>query len=232
MSNNWIIKNSPPFECGVFGESLKFPSRNIYCVGRNYRDHAKEMGSDPDREQPFFFQKTSDILVSDSSKIDYPRDSNNFQYEVELVVAISEDAFQIDDIKAKNKVFGYALGVDITKRDLQQKSKDSGKPWFSGKVFYGSAILSDIFPVKKSIDPDKMRISLSVNGQQKQNSGCNKMIWNVFELISILSQTIPLKAGDLIFTGTPAGVGQLQKGDSVSADLDQPNAISLSFDVI
>jgi len=232
MSNNWIIKNSPPFECGVFDESLKFPSRNIYCVGRNYRDHAKEMGSDPDREQPFFFQKTSDILISDSSKIEYPRDSNNYQYEVELVVAISEDAFQIDDIKAKNKVFGYALGVDITKRDLQQKSKDSGKPWFSGKVFYGSAILSDIFPVKKSIDPDKMRISLSVNGQQKQNSGCNKMIWNVFELISILSQTIPLKAGDLIFTGTPAGVGQLQKGDSVSADLDQPNAISLSFDVI
>ena len=231
MNNNWIIKKSPPVECGILDESLKFPSRNIYCVGRNYRDHAKEMGSDPDREQPFFFQKTSDILVSDSSKIDYPRDSNNFQYEVELVVAISEDAFQIDDIKAKNKVFGYALGVDITKRDLQQKSKDSGKPWFSGKVFYGSAILSDIVPVKKSIDPDKMKISLSVNGQQKQNSSCNKMIWNIFELISILSQTIPLKAGDLIFSGTPAGVGELQAGDIVSADLDQPNAISLSFTV-
>jgi fumarylpyruvate hydrolase len=231
MNNNWIIKKSPPVECGILDESLKFPSRNIYCVGRNYRDHAKEMGSDPDREQPFFFQKTSDVLVNDGSEIEYPKDTSNFQYEVELVVAISEEAFQVDEVEAKNKVFGYALGVDITKRDLQQKSKDSGKPWFSGKVFYGSAVLSDIVSTKKSIDPDKMRISLSVNGQQKQNSGCDKMIWNVFELISILSQTIPLKAGDLIFTGTPAGVGQLQKGDVVSADLDQPNAISLSFSV-
>ena len=229
--NSWIIKSTFPVECNILDETLKFPSRNIYCVGRNYRDHAKEMGSDPDREQPFFFQKTSDVLVSDGSEIEYPKDTKNFQYEVELVVAISEEAFQVDKVEAKNKVFGYALGVDITKRDLQQKSKDSGKPWFSGKVFHGSAVLSDIVPVKKSIDPDKMRISLSVNGQQKQNSGCNKMIWIVFELISILSQTIPLKAGDLIFTGTPAGVGELQAGDIVSADLDQPNAISLSFTV-
>ena len=231
MNNNWVIKNSPPVECSILDESLKFPCRNIYCVGRNYRDHAKEMGSDPDREQPFFFQKTSDILVNDSSEIEYPKDTSNFQYEVELVVAISEDAFQINDVEAKDKVFGYALGIDITKRDLQQKSKDSGKPWFSGKVFYGSAVLSDIVPLKKSIEPDKMRIFLSVNGRQKQNSGCNKMIWNVFELISILSQTIPLKAGDLIFTGTPAGVGELQRGDIVSAGLDQPNSISLSFSV-
>ena len=232
MNSNWIIKKSPPPECSVLDESLKFPTRNIYCVGRNYRDHAKEMGSDPNREQPFFFQKTSDILVNDNSEIEYPKDTRNFQYEVELVVAISEDAFQIDDVEAKDKVFGYALGVDITKRDLQQISKDSGKPWFSGKVFYGSAVLSDIVPKKKSIKPNKMRIFLSVNGQEKQNSSCDKMIWNIFELISILSQTIPLKAGDLIFTGTPAGVGQLQKGDLVSAGLDQPNAISLSFNII
>ena len=232
MNSNWIIKKSPPPGCSVLDESLKFPTRNIYCVGRNYRDHAKEMGSDPDREQPFFFQKTSDILVNDNSEIEYPKDTRNFQYEVELVVAISEDAFQIDAVEAKNKVFGYALGVDITKRDLQQISKDSGKPWFSGKVFYGSAVLSDIIPTKKSIKPNKMRIFLSVNGQEKQNSSCDKMIWNIFELISILSQTIPLKAGDLIFTGTPAGVGQLQKGDLVSAGLDQPNAISLSFNIV
>ena len=232
MNSNWIIKKSPPPGCSVLDESLKFPTRNIYCVGRNYRDHAKEMGSDPDREQPFFFQKTSDILVNDNSEIEYPKDTRNFQYEVELVVAISEDAFQIDDVEAKDKVFGYALGVDITKRDLQQISKDSGKPWFSGKVFYGSAVLSDIIPTKKSIKPNKMRIFLSVNGQEKQNSSCDKMIWNIFELISILSQTIPLKAGDLIFTGTPAGVGQLQKGDLVSAGLDQPNAISLSFNIV
>ena len=232
MNSNWIIKKSPSPECSVLDESLKFPTRNIYCVGRNYRDHAKEMGSDPDREQPFFFQKTSDILVNDNSEIEYPKDTRNFQYEVELVVAISEDAFQIDDVEAKDKVFGYALGVDFTKRDLQQISKDSGKPWFSGKVFYGSAVLSDIVPKKKSIKPNKMRIFLSVNGQEKQISSCDKMIWNILELISILSQTIPLKAGDLIFTGTPAGVGQLQKGDLVSAGLDQPNAISLSLNIV
>ena len=100
MNNNWIIKTSPPVECDILDESLKFPSRNIYCVGRNYRDHAKEMGSDPDREQPFFFQKTSDVLVNDGSEIEYPKDTSNFQYEVELVVAISEEAFQVDEGEA------------------------------------------------------------------------------------------------------------------------------------
>ena len=227
--NDWIIKTPIPVECDVLNESLKYPSRNIYCVGRNYRDHAKEMGGDPDREKPFFFQKTSDILVKNGSELIYPNNTNDLQYEVELVVAISEDAFKVGTREAENKVFGYAVGVDITKRDLQKISKDSGKPWFSAKVFYGSAMISDVVPIKDSYNPGDIKISLEVNGERKQFTGCNKMIWNAFELISILSQTIPLKAGDLIFTGTPAGVGQLQKGDIVEAKLIQNNSASLSF---
>ena len=227
--NDWIIKSPIPVECDVLNESLKFPSRNIYCVGRNYRDHAIEMGGDPEREKPFFFQKSSDILVKNGSEIIYPEDTSNFQYEVELVLAISQDAFKVGLSEAKNIIFGYAVGVDITKRDLQKISKDGGKPWFSAKVFYGSAVISDIVPKEDSYHPEDIKISLEVNGERKQFTGCNNMIWNVFELISILSQTIPLKAGDLIFTGTPAGVGQLQKGDVVEAKLMQDNSTSLSF---
>ena len=227
--SDWIIKSNLPVECNVLNESLKFPSRNIYCVGRNYRDHAIEMGGNPQRDKPFFFQKSSDILAKNGSEIIYPEDTSNFQYEVELVVAISQDAFKVDSSEAKNIIFGYAVGVDITKRDLQKISKDSGKPWFSAKVFYGSAMISDIVPKEDSYYPEDIKISLEVNGERKQFTGCNNMIWNVFELISILSQTIPLKAGDLIFTGTPAGVGQLQKGDIVEAKLIQDNSTSFSF---
>ena len=227
-----MISSTLPVECDVLNESLKFPSRNIYCVGRNYRDHVKEMGGDPEKEKPFFFQKTSDILLKNGSELVYPKDSSDVQYEVELVVAISKDAFKVGPCEAKSIVFGYSVGVDITKRDLQKISKNSGKPWFSAKVFYGSAIISDVVPLKDSYNPENIKISLNVNGERKQFTGCNNMIWNVFELISILSQTIPLKAGDLIFTGTPAGVGQLQKGDMVEAKLIQNNSASLSFVVI
>ena len=227
--NDWIINSPIPVECDVLNESLKFPSRNIYCAGRNYRDHAIEMGGNPEREKPFFFQKSSDILVKNGFELIYPEDTSNFQYEVELVVAISQDAFKVGSSEAKNIIFGYAVGVDITKRDLQKISKDSGKPWFSAKVFYGSAMISDIVPKGDSYHPGDIKISLEVNGERKQFTSCNNMIWNVFELISILSQTIPLKAGDLIFTGTPAGVGQLQKGDIVEAKLIQNNSTSLSF---
>ena len=227
--NNWIIKSPISVECDVLNESQKFPSRNIYCNGRNYRSHAIEMGSDPDREKLFFFQKTSDILVKNGFELIYPMDTRDIQYEVELVVAISKDAFKVGSHEAKNKVFGYAVGVDITKRDLQKITKNSGKPWFSAKVFYGSAIISDVVPVEISCNLEDIKISLKVNGERKQFTDCNKMIWNVFELIFILSQTIPLKAGDLIFTGTPADVEQLQKGDIIEAKLIQNNSASLSF---
>ena len=229
--SKWIIEKSPVMECSVFEEDLNFPLRNVYCVGRNYRDHAIEMGSNPDRDPPFFFQKTSDIILKDGGILKYPIDTSSLHYEVELVVFISKNAFQIKASEAKNIIFGYSVGVDITKRDIQKVAKDSGKPWFSGKVFNGSAVLSNIIPISKSLEPDKIRISLRVNGEKKQESGCNKMIWNIYELISILSESIPLKAGDVIFSGTPAGVGKLKKDDSVLATLHQPNASSLSFKI-
>lgn len=229
--SQWIIKSSPMMECSVFEEVLKFPLRNVYCVGRNYRDHAIEMGSDPDREPPFFFQKTPDIILKNGKTFKYPNDTDSLHYEVELVVFISKDAYQVNGLEAKNIIYGYGVGVDITKRDIQKSAKEAGKPWFSSKVFYGSAVVSEVIPVSKSLEPDKIRISLSVNGKKKQDSRCNKMIWNVYELVSILSQSIPLKAGDIIFSGTPAGVGTLKKDDLVLATLHQPNATALNFKI-
>ena len=163
--SDWIIKSILPVECNVLNESLKFPSRNIYSVGRNYRDHAKRIGGDPEREKPFFFQKTSDIIIKNGSELIYPQDTSYLQYEVELVVAISQDAFKLGSREAKNKVFGYACGVYITKRDLQKISKDIGEPWFSAKVFYGSATISDIVPKEDSYCPEDIKISLEVNGE-------------------------------------------------------------------
>ena len=204
---DWIINPSPLVACPVLNRDLSFPVRNIYCVGRNYRDHAFEMGSNPDRETPFFFQKVSEILLLPGSNLEYPDDTNELHHEVELVVAISNDGYKIDKSEAKDMIFGYAVGVDLTKRDIQKKAKETGKPWLSGKVFAGSAAISEIVLKDESLEADKLEISLSVNGEIRQNSGCDKMIWSVNEIIFLLSQTVPLGTGDLIYSGTPSGVG-------------------------
>ena len=227
----WIINPSPLVACPVLNQDLSFPVKNIYCVGRNYRDHAFEMGSNPDRETPFFFQKVSEILLLPGSNLEYPDDTNELHHEVELVVAISNDGYKIHKPEAKDMIFGYAVGVDLTKRDIQKKAKESGKPWLSGKVFSGSAAISEIVLKDDSLDADKLEISLSVNGELRQNSGCDKMIWSVNEIIFLLSQTVPLGPGDLIYSGTPSGVGKIEKGDTVSAILHQENSARLSFQI-
>ena len=227
----WIINPSPLVACPVLNRDLSFPVRNIYCVGRNYRDHALEMGSNPDRETPFFFQKISEILLLPGSNLEYPNDTNELHHEVELVVAISNGGYKIYKSEAKDMIFGYAVGVDLTKRDIQKKAKESGKPWLSGKVFSGSAAISEIVLKDDSLDVDKLEISLSVNGELRQNSGCDKMIWSVNEIIFLLSQTVPLGPGDLIYSGTPSGVGKIEKGDTVSAILHQENSARLSFQI-
>ena len=227
----WIIKPSPIISCPVLGHSSTFPARNIYCVGRNYREHAVEMGSDPDREAPFFFQKTSEVLLLPGNNLKYPDDTKELHHEVEIVVAISKDGYKIDTADVNDMIFGYAVGVDLTKRDIQKKAKDAGKPWLSGKVFAGSAAISEIVLRDESTDSDKLEISLSVNGERRQKSESNKMIWSVNEIIYLLSQTVPLVAGDLIYTGTPSGVGQLGKGDTVSAILHQENSTTLNFQI-
>ena len=228
---DWIINPSPLVACPVLNQDLSFPVRNIYCVGRNYRDHAFEMGSNPDRETPFFFQKVSEILLLPGSNLEYPDDTNELHHEVELVVAISNDGYKIHKPEAKDMIFGYAVGVDLTKRDIQKKAKETGKPWLSGKVFAGSAAISEIVLKDESLDADKLEISLSVNGEIRQNSGCDKMIWSVNEIIFLLSQTVPLGPGDLIYSGTPSGVGKIEKGDTVSAILHQENSARLSFQI-
>ena len=228
---DWVIKPSSIVACPVLGQSSSFPVKNIYCVGRNYRDHAFEMGSNPDRETPFFFQKISEILLLPGSNLEYPNDTNELHHEVELVVAISNDGYKIHKPEAKDMIFGYAVGVDLTKRDIQKKAKETGKPWLSGKVFAGSAAISEIVLKDDSLDADKLEISLSVNGELRQNSGCDKMIWSVNEIIFLLSQTVPLGPGDLIYSGTPSGVGKIERGDTVSAILHQKNSAKLSFQI-
>ena len=227
----WIINPSPLVACPVLNQDLSFPVKNIYCVGRNYRDHAFEMGSNPDRETPFFFQKISEILLLPGKNLEYPDDTNELHHEVELVVAISNDGYKIHKPEAKDMIFVYAVGVDLTKRDIQKKAKETGKPWLSGKVFAGSAAISEIVLKDDSLDADKLEISLSVNGELRQNSGCDKMIWSVNEIIFLLSQTVPLGPGDLIYSGTPSGVGKIEKGDTVSAILHQENSARLSFQI-
>jgi len=228
---DWIIKPSPIISCPVLGHSSTFPARNIYCVGRNYREHAVEMGSNPDREAPFFFQKTAEVLLLPGNNLEYPNDTKDLHHEVEIVVAISKDGYKIENTEVNDMIFGYAVGVDLTKRDIQNKAKDAGKPWLSGKVFAGSAAISEIVLRDESTESDKLKISLSVNGECRQKSESNKMIWSVNEIIYLLSQTVPLIAGDLIYTGTPSGVGQLGKGDTVSAILHQENSTILSFQI-
>ena len=228
---NWIIKPSPIVSCPVLEQSLTFPVRNIYCVGRNYREHAVEMGSNPDREPPFFFQKTSEVLLLPGNNLEYPDDTNELHHEVEIVVAISKNGYKIDTAEINDMIFGYAVGVDLTKRDIQRKAKESGKPWLSGKVFAGSAAISKIVLRDESTDSDDLEISLSLNGDRKQKAKSNEMIWSVNEIIYLLSQTVPLVAGDLIYTGTPSGVGKIEKGDTISAILHQEKSTTLSFQI-
>ena len=209
-----------------------FPVRRVYCVGRNYADHAREMGSDPTREPPFFFCKANDaqsiIPVSPNQVNDlpYPPKTQNLHYEVELVVAIGQDGANLSTEQAKDLIFGYAVGLDMTRRDLQNAMKQNGRPWEIGKAFDYAAPIGEIYPVA-TVDIQNAAISLSVNGEPKQQGNINQLIWNVAETIANLSALFKLKAGDLIFTGTPAGVGAVVKGDTLLAKIDGLGSIEL-----
>ena len=209
-----------------------FPVRRVYCVGRNYADHAREMGSDPTREPPFFFCKANDaqsIIPVSPNKVNdlpYPPKTQNLHYEVELVVAIGQDGANLSAEQAKDLIFGYAVGLDMTRRDLQNAMKQNGRPWEIGKAFDYAAPIGEIYPVA-TVDIQNAAISLSVNGEPKQQGNINQLIWNVAETIANLSALFKLKAGDLIFTGTPAGVGAVVKGDTLLAKIDGLGSIEL-----
>jgi fumarylpyruvate hydrolase len=199
----------------IHGSDKLFPVRRIYCVGRNYAEHALEMGADPVREAPFFFGKPATAVLSNSDEIPYPPKTKSFHHEVELVVAIAKEANNIATENACSCILGYAVGNDLTRRDLQDEAKKARRPWDVAKGFDCSAPISPLMPVEQCGFLDKGEISLKVNGEIRQQGDLKDMIWSVSEIIAVLSTLFILKPGDLIFTGTPSGVGPLQVGDTV-----------------
>ena len=203
----------------VSGSSAMFPVRRIYCIGRNFADHAIEMGHDPNREPPFFFQKNPDNADT-TGTFPYPAKSENVHFEIELVVALKRGGTNISTSNALDCVFGYGVGLDMTRRDLQGEMKTAGRPWEIGKAFEHSAPMTPIVPVAETGHPDSGKIELQVNGEQRQSGDLNQMIWKVPEMISYLSEYYEIAAGDLIMAGTPAGVGAIKRGDIMKGSVN------------
>ena len=212
-NTNYVFASPATVSVGVIGESARYPVRRIYCVGRNYAEHAREMGHDPDRELPFFFQKNPDNLLLNNQDFPYPTMTSNLHHEIELVVAMGQGGRDITTANALAHVYGYALGIDLTRRDLQNEAKKTGRPWEIGKAFEHSAPMTDITPATKSGHLSKGAIWLKVNGDVRQQSDLTQLIWNIPEIIAHLSALFELRAGDLIMTGTPAGVASVKPGD-------------------
>lgn len=213
----------------VAGSPLRFPLRRVWCIGRNYADHAKEMGHAALPEAPVIFAKPADAVVADGGTIVFPCATGDLHHEVELVVAIGRDGFRIAPEAALEHVFGYAVGIDLTRRDLQAAAKAKANPWEVGKSFDRSAPVGTIRPVADCGHPARGTISLRVNGGLRQNGDLAQMIWPVPALIAQLSQLFELHAGDLIFTGTPAGVAAVRPGDSLDAAIEGVGSLQLKF---
>lgn len=204
----------------VAGETARFPVRRIYCVGRNYAAHTREMGGDPTREDPFFFAKPADAVIPDGTTIPYPPATRNLHHEIELVVALKGGGANLSADKVMDLVYGYAVGLDMTRRDLQNAAKAGGKPWDMGKGFDRSAPIGAIQPASRIGHPSKGAIWVKVNGAIKQSGDLADMIWSVPETLAYLSGLVELAPGDLIFTGTPEGVGPVVAGDVVEGHVD------------
>jgi fumarylpyruvate hydrolase len=211
----------------VDGEAQGFPVRRILCVGRNYWAHRKEMGgADDDRDPPFFFAKPADAIVTPGGEVAYPPRTSNLHHEIELVVAIDRGGADVPTDEALGLVYGYAVGVDLTRRDLQNAAKDKGQPWDASKGFDASAPISPIKPWTGA--PPQGRIRLSVNGETRQDATVADMIWNVAEIVSEASRLWRLAPGDLIYTGTPEGVGPLVRGDKVEGEVEGVGRLSFT----
>ncbi|MGB0696480.1 MAG: fumarylacetoacetate hydrolase family protein [Rhodospirillaceae bacterium] len=208
-----ILPQVPQTTISVAGSTARFPVRRIYCVGRNYADHALEMGGDPKSEPPFYFSKPADALIEGGGDVPYPPQTSKLHHEVELVVALGSGGADIPVAEALDCVWGYGVGIDLTRRDMQAAAKDQGRPWDLSKGFDNSAVIGPIHPVSAVGHPTEGTVSLSVNGQTKQSGTLSQMIWGIPDVISVLSQSVALAPGDLIYTGTPSGVGALERGD-------------------
>ena len=211
----------------IYESDELFPIGKIYCVGKNYEDHAKEMHGEVDRDQPFFFSKPPQSITQQNN-IPFPTQTNNLHHEVELVVLLSSKCADIEPDQAHKHIFGYGVGVDLTKRDLQAAAKNNGKPWDLSKGFDNSAPISKIYRNEEMI-LKQGKIKLSVNGDERQSSDISYMVWKVDEIISWLSKFITLNPGDIIFTGTPSGVGKLNPGDHIEANIASVGSLSFKL---
>jgi fumarylpyruvate hydrolase len=222
---SFVFTPPEPADVAVHGSDDRLPVRRIFCVGRNYAAHAVEMGKDPDRDPPFFFTKPADAVVDTGETVAYPPQTENFHYEAELVVVIGGGGKNIAEENALDHVWGYAVGNDLTRRDLQLEAREKGRPWDWGKAFDRSAVIGPVYPVAQVGHPSKGSIRLTVNGEVKQDADLAELIWSVPEVISILSHSMELRPGDLIMTGTPAGVGPLVEGDTCRVEIEGLGAI-------
>jgi fumarylpyruvate hydrolase len=215
----------------VRGVDARFPVNRIFCVGRNYHAHAVEMGRPVDKStmKPFYFNKASSTLVDSGSTVPYPAGTSNYHFEMELVVAIGAPGFRVQEADAAALIYGYAAGLDMTRRDLQLVARDQGRPWDLGKDFEKSAVCSDIVPMGNLGVLQKGAISLQVNGQAKQTADLGQLIWNIPELLADLSQYYHLQPGDLIYTGTPEGVGAVVTGDVITGHIDGVGDVQLTI---
>ena len=224
--SDFVFPLSQPW-IGVVGNLARFPVRRVWCVGRNYLGHVRELGND-ERESPLFFSKQPDMLVPGGGAIRYPSQTKNYHYEVELVVALKSGGENVSDADADALIFGHAVGLDMTRRDLQKQAQEKGRPWEAAKSFEQSGPVGRLTPFPGALPP--ARIRLTVNGAVKQDADTAQMIWSVPEIIAQLSRQVSLAAGDIIFTGTPEGVGPVVRGDKLLAEIEglEPLAVTIA----
>ncbi len=232
MTATTYLWNPPPIHSlPVLGRSERLPINRLFFVGRNYHAHAVEMGRPVDKsvEVPFYFTKAPSTLVESGATVPYPPGTRDYQHEMELVVAIGATGFRVSEADAHQLIYGYACGLDMTRRDLQLVAREKGRPWDLGKDVEQSSVVSQIVPMPQTV-LTRGELSMAVNGEVRQKSDLSKLIWNIPELIADLSKFYHLQPGDLIFTGTPEGVGPLQAGDRIDGKIEGVGSISLSVD--
>lgn len=226
--SNFVFPPAPIPSAPVRGTEARYAVSRIFCVGRNYADHAREMGSDPTREPPFYFMKPAVALTASGSTVPYPSQTRDYHHEMELVLAIGAPVFRVTPEVAQAAIWGYAPGLDMTRRDLQAAAKSGGRPWDVGKGFDHSAILGEIVRASDTGPLARGAITLQVNGVERQRGDLADMIWNAAEIVANLSQLFHLQPGDLVYTGTPAGVGPVLPGDVLAGRIEGVGEISLT----
>jgi fumarylpyruvate hydrolase len=231
MTSNYLFAPAAVPSLAVRGVDARYPVSRIFCVGRNYHAHAVEMGRPVDKttSKPFYFTKTPSTLVGSGATVPYPAGTSNYHFEMELVVALGAPGFRVKESDAASLIYGYAAGLDMTRRDLQLVARDQGRPWDLGKDFERSAVCTEIVPIANLGVLTHGAINLQVNGETKQTSDLDKLIWSIPELLADLSQYYHLQPGDLIYTGTPEGVGAVKSGDKITGHIDHVGDVALTI---